>query len=89
MILDGDLQRDWKPGRTRESRLVFIGRELNENELRTGLRGLRGLIPRVMLGLAPSISETRRLRASDRTGRVCAPAPPENDGGVSSSSKLR
>lgn len=36
MILDGDLQRDWKAGETRESRLVFIGRELNENELRKG-----------------------------------------------------
>jgi len=36
MILDGDLQRDWKAGETRESRLVFIGRDLNENELRKG-----------------------------------------------------
>ena len=36
MILDGDLQRDWKAGETRESRLVFIGRDLNENELRQG-----------------------------------------------------
>ena len=36
MILDGDLQRDWKPDETRESRLVFIGRDLNENELRKG-----------------------------------------------------
>ena len=33
---DGDLQRDWKDGETRESRLVFIGRDLNENELRKG-----------------------------------------------------
>ncbi len=36
MILDGDLQRDWKAGETRSSRLVFIGRDLNENELRQG-----------------------------------------------------
>ena len=36
MILDGDLQRDWKSGEKRESRLVFIGRSLNENELRKG-----------------------------------------------------
>lgn len=36
MILDGDLQRDWKPEEKRESRLVFIGRDLNENELRKG-----------------------------------------------------
>ncbi len=36
MILDGDLQRDWKAGEARSSRLVFIGRDLNENELRQG-----------------------------------------------------
>lgn len=36
MILDGDLQRDWKADETRESRLVFIGRDLDENELRKG-----------------------------------------------------
>jgi G3E family GTPase len=36
MILDGDLQRDWKPQERRESRLVFIGRDLDENELRKG-----------------------------------------------------
>jgi G3E family GTPase len=36
MILDGDLQRDWKAGEARSSRLVFIGRDLNENELRRG-----------------------------------------------------
>ncbi len=36
MILDGDLQREWKPGETRESKLVFIGRKLKEDELRKG-----------------------------------------------------
>src|SRR6478735_6300262 len=36
MILDGDLQRDWKADEKRESRLVFIGRDLDENELRKG-----------------------------------------------------
>ncbi|HEV7257159.1 MAG TPA: GTP-binding protein [Bosea sp. (in: a-proteobacteria)] len=36
MILDGDLQRDWKDDEARQSRLVFIGRDLNENELRKG-----------------------------------------------------
>lgn len=36
MILDGDLQRDWKAGEKRESRLVFIGRDLDEDELREG-----------------------------------------------------
>ena len=36
MILDGDLQRDWKPDEARESRVVFIGRDLNEKALREG-----------------------------------------------------
>jgi G3E family GTPase len=36
MILDGDLQRDWKADEKRESRLVFIGRDLDEGELRKG-----------------------------------------------------
>ena len=36
MILDGDLQREWKPGETRDSRLVFIGRGLDEAALRKG-----------------------------------------------------
>jgi G3E family GTPase len=36
MILDGDLQREWKPGEKRESKIVFIGRHLKEDELRRG-----------------------------------------------------
>ena len=36
MILDGDLQRDWKDGEARQSRLVFIGRDLDEKALREG-----------------------------------------------------
>ena len=36
MILDGDLQRDWKPGEKRQSRLVFIGRDLDQEMLRAG-----------------------------------------------------
>ncbi|WP_332688837.1 CobW family GTP-binding protein [Bosea sp. (in: a-proteobacteria)] len=36
MILDGDLQRDWKDGEKRQSRLVFIGRDLDESALREG-----------------------------------------------------
>ena len=36
MILDGDLQRDWKDGEKRSSRIVFIGRHLKEAELRAG-----------------------------------------------------
>jgi G3E family GTPase len=36
MILDGDLQRDWRPDENRESRVVFIGRDLNEKAIREG-----------------------------------------------------
>jgi len=36
MILDGDLQRDWKPGEKRESRIVFIGRDLDQEAIRRG-----------------------------------------------------
>ncbi|HVX91985.1 MAG TPA: GTP-binding protein [Xanthobacteraceae bacterium] len=36
MILDGDHQRPWKDGEKRESRIVFIGRELPEEKIRTG-----------------------------------------------------
>ena len=38
MILDGDLQRDWKPGEKRESRLVFIGHDLKTQKLEEGFR---------------------------------------------------
>ncbi len=34
MILEGDHQRAWKDGEKRESRLVFIGRDLDEEKLR-------------------------------------------------------
>jgi len=36
MILDGDHQRDWKEGEKRESRAVFIGRDLPEEKIRQG-----------------------------------------------------
>jgi G3E family GTPase len=36
MILDGDLQRDWKPAEPRLSRLVFIGRNLKADEIKRG-----------------------------------------------------
>ena len=37
MMLDGDLQREWKPDEKRMSRIVFIGRKLKEDEIRQGL----------------------------------------------------
>ncbi len=36
MIIEGDHQRPWKADEKRESRLVFIGRNLNEQALRSG-----------------------------------------------------
>jgi len=36
MILDGDLQRDWRPDEKRESKIVFIGRDLKRDEIRAG-----------------------------------------------------
>jgi G3E family GTPase len=36
MLLEGDRQRPWKPGEKRESRLVFIGRNLPKDLLRQG-----------------------------------------------------
>jgi G3E family GTPase len=36
MMLEGDHQRAWKAGEARESRLVFIGRELPEQTIRDG-----------------------------------------------------
>ena len=36
MILEGELQREWKPGEKRWSRAVFIGRNLDEAKLREG-----------------------------------------------------
>ena len=35
MIVDGDLQRDWREDEPRISRLVFIGRNLDRAELET------------------------------------------------------
>jgi G3E family GTPase len=39
MLLEGDFQRPWKPGEERYSRLVFIGRDLDEGLLRAGFEG--------------------------------------------------
>lgn len=36
MMLEGDLQRPWRDGEPRESRMVFIGRNLDEARLRAG-----------------------------------------------------
>ncbi len=36
MLLDGDVQREWKPGETRNSRMVFIGRNLDKAMIAQG-----------------------------------------------------
>ena len=36
MMLDGDSQREWKPEEKRESKVVFIGRDLQEDDIRKG-----------------------------------------------------
>jgi G3E family GTPase len=36
MILEGDLQREWRAGDQRHSRMVFIGRNLDEAALKAG-----------------------------------------------------
>ncbi len=36
MMMDGDLQKPWAPEETRQSRIVFIGRHLKEDEIRSG-----------------------------------------------------
>jgi G3E family GTPase len=36
MMLDGDSQRDWRPDEKRESKVVFIGRDLAKEDIRNG-----------------------------------------------------
>ena len=36
MMLEGDLQREWKADEARSSKLVFIGKDLKPDELRAG-----------------------------------------------------
>ena len=36
MVLDGDHQRDWKEGEKRDSRLVLIGRDLDQKKIEEG-----------------------------------------------------
>jgi G3E family GTPase len=41
MLIEGNRQRPWKAGEKRESRLVFIGRDLPKNELTRGFEACR------------------------------------------------
>src|SRR5712692_1234328 len=39
MILDGDHQRPWNEGEKRESRIIFIGRNLSQEKIESGFEG--------------------------------------------------
>jgi G3E family GTPase len=39
MMLDGDSQREWAPDEKRESKVVFIGRNLEQEQIRQGFLG--------------------------------------------------
>jgi G3E family GTPase len=41
MLIEGNRQRPWKAGERRQSRLVFIGRDLPKNELTRGFEACR------------------------------------------------
>ena len=59
MILDGDHQRAWKEGEKRESRAVFIGRNLPEERIRTGFRELHCV--NATIGLMPEEPAQRAI----------------------------
>ena len=66
MILDGDHQRPWKEGEARESRIVFIGRDLPEEKIR---QGFAAAWP-VCLHERRCLSDTRFIhRRAHETGR--------------------
>jgi G3E family GTPase len=39
MVMEGDFQAPWKEGDKRYSRIVFIGRNLDDDELQRGFAG--------------------------------------------------
>ena len=45
MILEGDLQRPWRDGETRNSRMVFIGRNLDDAALKAGFEACAAFTP--------------------------------------------
>ena len=41
MILDGDLQRDWRADEVRQSKMVFIGHKLNRSAIEKAVEACR------------------------------------------------
>ena len=63
MILDGDHQRPWKDGEKRESRIVFIGRNLPGKKIVEGFEFLRGVSNHLIRPHAEEHREVMRLEA--------------------------
>lgn len=38
-VFEGSAGKDWKEGEARKSRMVFIGKDLNKENLEAGLKG--------------------------------------------------
>ncbi len=63
MILDGDVQREWRSDEKRMSRVVFIGKHLKEDEIR------QGFLPAPRDGRRDEFID--RSRGADRRRRAC------------------
>ena len=68
MILDGDHQRPWKDDEARESRIVFIGRDLPEEKIRQGFA-------------APALPD-RRPCLNETASSIAARTRPVDTGGA-------
>ena len=66
MILDGDHQRPWKDGEKRDSRMVFIGRNLPGKMIAEGFRELH----RVIFSIFSLPCRGRPVAESNQVGRV-------------------
>ena len=74
MMLDGEPQREWKPGEKRESKVVFIGRDLDKDLIRKGFLGPARRHPR--WPEATSLTHTSPVEAGDQSSpRLFSAAP--------------
>ena len=72
MMLDGDHQREWREGEKRESRVVFIGRNLPEEKIRKGFESTASPDDRL---IACPTAEPHIPSIVDRIKPVAAGAP--------------